>query len=85
MREILNLEGETQSINLPVRDIAPRDYAATDGLFSGFTVFLRSYGQYLDNQDGSTIEQENKFVTKVESLANTFLNASSNTRSLLKK
>ncbi|NRB17846.1 MAG: hypothetical protein HRU33_09850 [Rhodobacteraceae bacterium] len=84
MIEILNIEEETQSINLSVRDIAPRDFAATDELISSFAGLLRSYGRYLDNQDDPTIEQENKFATEVENLVDTLLDVSSNIQSLLK-
>lgn len=85
MREILKIEEKTQSVNLSVRDIAPRDFAATDELIYSSAGLLRSYGQYLDKQDDPTVEQENKFATEVESLVNTLLGASSTTRSLLKK
>jgi predicted transcriptional regulator len=65
----LHVEHETQSMQITIENIAPRDAVSTELLMHDIANFLQAFSLYLKSGSDVSAETEHRFLLEIEELS----------------
>ena len=68
MKRSFEIEKETLSMSLILKEISPRDFDATEQLMCKFANFMYSYARFFNTKVDPTPDQENEFGIQLEAV-----------------